>query len=45
MTIPAHEPYFNLVKAVEGSTMYDIKEAADNMLLTFQDINEAVLQH
>lgn len=39
-----YEPYFNLVKAVEGSTMYDIKEAADNMLLTFQDINEAVLR-
>ncbi len=39
-----YEPYFNLVKAVEGSTMYEIKEAADNMLLTFQDINEAVLR-
>lgn len=38
------EPYFNLVTAVEGNIMYDIKEAADSMLLTFDDINGAILR-
>ena len=39
-----YEPYFKLVTAVEGTTMYDIKEAADELLLTFDDINGAVLR-
>lgn len=39
-----YEPYFNLVKAVEGSIMFDIKEAADNMMMTFTDINGAILR-
>lgn len=39
-----YEPYFNLVKAVEGSTMYDIKEAADHMMMSFSDINGAILR-
>ena len=39
-----YEPYFNLVTAVEGNTMYDIKEAADGMMLTFNDINGAILR-
>ncbi|HET8869748.1 MAG TPA: HDOD domain-containing protein [Aquabacterium sp.] len=39
-----YEPYFNLVKAVEGSVMFDIKEAADNMMMSFSDINGAILR-
>ena len=39
-----YEPYFKLVRALEGSTLFDIREAADNMLMGAADINTAVLK-
>ena len=39
-----YEPYFRLVRALEGNTLFDIREAADNMLMGAGDINTAVLK-
>jgi EAL and modified HD-GYP domain-containing signal transduction protein len=39
-----YEPYFTLVQAIEGNSVYDIKEAADNLMLSFDDINPALIK-
>ncbi len=39
-----YEPYFKLVQAIEGNSVYDIKEAADNLMLSFDDINPALIK-
>jgi EAL and modified HD-GYP domain-containing signal transduction protein len=39
-----YEPYFNLIKAIEGNSLYDIKEAAEALMLTMGDINAAVIK-
>jgi EAL and modified HD-GYP domain-containing signal transduction protein len=39
-----YEPYFRLVQAIEGTSMYDIKESADTLMMTFGDINHAVIR-
>jgi c-di-GMP phosphodiesterase len=39
-----YEPYFRLVQAIEGSSVYDIKEAAEALFMSFADINTAVIK-
>jgi len=38
-----YEPYFKLVQAMEGSDVFDIKEAADQLMMGFADINQGLL--
>jgi c-di-GMP phosphodiesterase len=44
----AHEgpyaPYFRLVEAIEGQSMFDIRDAAEPMMITFADINACLLK-
>ena len=40
----AYEPYFRMVKAIEGQTLDDIKEATDGLLMSHDAINTAVLR-
>ncbi|MCH8180645.1 MAG: HDOD domain-containing protein [Proteobacteria bacterium] len=39
-----YEPYFKLVQAMEGSDLFEIKDAADHLLMGFDDINQALLK-
>jgi EAL and modified HD-GYP domain-containing signal transduction protein len=43
----AHEgpyaPYFRLVEAIEGQSAFDIKDAAETLMITFADINTSLL--
>lgn len=39
-----YEPYFNLVRAMEGSDLFEIKDAADKLMMGFDDINQALLK-
>jgi len=39
-----YEPYFKLVKAIEGSTLFDIRDAAEGMLMDFGDVNAGILR-
>lgn len=39
-----YEPYFELVQAIEAGIIYDIKDVADKLLLTFPDLNGAILK-
>ncbi|WP_290872477.1 EAL and HDOD domain-containing protein [Aquabacterium sp.] len=39
-----YEAYFKLVRALEGHTLYDIKDAAEALLMGFHDINTAVMK-
>jgi len=39
-----YEPYFKLVQAIEGSSVYDIKDAADALMISHGDINSALLK-
>ncbi len=39
-----YEPYFTLVKAIEGNSLYDIKDAADALMISFGDINTALIK-
>jgi EAL and modified HD-GYP domain-containing signal transduction protein len=39
-----YAPYVNLVKAMEGQTLDEIREATDALMMTFGDINQAMLR-
>ena len=39
-----HAPYVNLVKAMEGQTLDEIRECADALMMSFGDINSAMLR-
>jgi EAL and modified HD-GYP domain-containing signal transduction protein len=39
-----YEPYFKLVQAIENSSVYDMREAADALFMTFGDINQAIIK-
>jgi c-di-GMP phosphodiesterase len=39
-----YEPYFKLVQAIENSSVYDMREAADSLFMSFGDINQAILK-
>ncbi|RZI84930.1 MAG: HDOD domain-containing protein [Rubrivivax sp.] len=39
-----YAPYVNLVKAMEGQTLDEIRESADALMMTFGDINGALLR-
>ncbi len=38
-----YQPYFDLVKAVEGESLFDFRTAADALILSVSEINRAVL--
>jgi EAL and modified HD-GYP domain-containing signal transduction protein len=39
-----HHPYLELVRAVESASIYDIRAAADNVLMGVREVNRAVLR-
>ncbi len=39
-----YEPYFRLVQAIEGNSVFDIKEAAEALMIGFGDINTAIIK-
>ena len=39
-----YEPYFKLVRAMEGSDLFEIKDAASGLMMGFDDINQALLK-
>ncbi|WP_338439352.1 HDOD domain-containing protein [uncultured Aquabacterium sp.] len=39
-----YEPYFKLVQAMEGSDRFEIQEAAEGLMMGFDDINAALLK-
>ena len=39
-----YEPYFQLVQAMENGIVYDIRESAERLMLSFDDINAALLR-
>ena len=39
-----YEPYFKLVRAMEGNDVFDIKDAAGQLMMGFDDINQALLK-
>jgi EAL and modified HD-GYP domain-containing signal transduction protein len=39
-----YEPYFKLIQAIEGNSLYDIKEAAEALMMSFGDINTAIIK-
>ncbi|KGM39527.1 histidine kinase [Aquabacterium sp. NJ1] len=39
-----YEPYFCLVQAIEGSSVFDLKEAAEALMIGFGDINTAIIK-
>lgn len=39
-----YEPYFQMVQAIENGIVYDIREAAESLMLSFDDINAALLR-
>jgi len=39
-----YAPYVNLVKAMEGQTLHEIRESADALMMTFGTINGALLR-
>ncbi|MBA4109555.1 MAG: histidine kinase [Leptothrix sp. (in: Bacteria)] len=39
-----YAPYLNVVKAMEGQTLAEIREAADGLMMSFGDINSAMLR-
>jgi len=39
-----HAPYFRLVEAIEGQSAFDIRDAADALMITFNDINTCLLR-
>jgi EAL and modified HD-GYP domain-containing signal transduction protein len=39
-----YEPYFRMIKAIEGTTLDEIREASDGLMMAQQDINNALLK-
>jgi EAL and modified HD-GYP domain-containing signal transduction protein len=39
-----YEPYFRMIKAIEGTTLDEIREASEGLLMAQQDINNALLK-
>jgi c-di-GMP phosphodiesterase len=39
-----YAPYINLVKAMEGQTLAEIREGADALMMSYSDINSAMLR-
>lgn len=39
-----YEPYFKLVQALEGTDLFDIKDSTDHLMMSFADINRALLK-
>ena len=39
-----YQPYFEVVKAIEGESLYDFRAAADNMMMSVSEINRAQLR-
>jgi EAL and modified HD-GYP domain-containing signal transduction protein len=39
-----YQPYFDLVKSVEGESLFDFQSAADNLMMSVSEINRAELR-
>jgi EAL and modified HD-GYP domain-containing signal transduction protein len=39
-----YEPYFRMIKAIEGTTLDEIREASEGLMMAQQDINNALLK-
>jgi EAL and modified HD-GYP domain-containing signal transduction protein len=39
-----YQPYFELVKSVEGESLFDFQSAADNLMMSVSEINRAELR-
>jgi EAL and modified HD-GYP domain-containing signal transduction protein len=39
-----YEPYFRMIKAIEGTTLDEIREASEGLMMAQQDINSALLK-
>ncbi len=37
-------PYFNLVRAIESESLYDLRECADALMMDMRDVNKATLR-
>jgi EAL and modified HD-GYP domain-containing signal transduction protein len=38
-----YQPYFDLVRAIEAESLFDVREAADKLMIGMGEINNAVL--
>jgi EAL and modified HD-GYP domain-containing signal transduction protein len=38
-----YQPYFDLVRAIEAESLFDVREAADKLMVGLAEINKAVL--
>jgi EAL and modified HD-GYP domain-containing signal transduction protein len=39
-----YAPYFRLVEAIEGQSVFDIRDAVEPLMITFADINASLLK-
>ena len=39
-----YEPYMNVVRAIESESLFDFREAADNLMMSVSEINRAQLR-
>lgn len=39
-----YEPYFRMIKAIEGATLDELREASEGLMMAQQDINSALLK-
>jgi EAL and modified HD-GYP domain-containing signal transduction protein len=39
-----HVPYFNLARAIESQSAYDIRDCADAMMMDMRQVNRALLR-
>ena len=37
-------PYFNLVRAIESESLYDVRECADALMMGMREVNQATLR-
>jgi EAL and modified HD-GYP domain-containing signal transduction protein len=39
-----YDPYSKLVRAIEGTTLFDLRDAAEALMMSFEDINAALMK-
>jgi EAL and modified HD-GYP domain-containing signal transduction protein len=40
----SYQPYFDLVRAVENESLYEIRESAEKLMLSMEEINQAIVR-
>ncbi|MDB5820237.1 MAG: histidine kinase, partial [Rhizobacter sp.] len=40
----SYQPYFDLVRAVENESLYEIRESAERLMLSMEEINQAIVR-